>query len=532
MNSMKRIEQVDFLRFIFALFIALFHFCASSFFRDSTNPSMRHIAQSTQNLNHLVDSFFVMAGYFLIKTEKDETTIEFIKRKFFLLFPWMLLYILLMWVIRATCLVDYDFSNVVFSLTLTDTIGLSLGNSGIAWFISVYFVVTSLYYFLIKNFDLNRVKFSVFIIVYLCYSALIHKLDGKITGIYGIHNGVVNSGILRGLAGVGAGCILAWFFDEIQSLFRNKWLNSVLELFLILFMLFFLLGGRSQLNSLIYVFSFSVLFSLFLLKRGVISTVLSVSKWHKLAKYSLGIYMIHPPVLRVFRLLISNDFVFRHFTVTVLTYEALVFISSMIAYNFITKFNDYLKRLSDKILCTQNYIFSKQEICVFSFLSLVFTALILMFGNIRAQNRLIYRANMMDYVGSKCRAVDLKRGNIVVKEFKLNTRKALRTIEARFFTWNNRYNGSLIVQVWKNKYGEDLLCTKKVNLNKIKDNELTDIRLSLSQILEPGVYSVSLCTTEADKRIAISAIKTDENSAFFYNKKKLFNEDLQILLQN
>lgn len=266
MNSQKRIEQVDFLRFIFALLIALFHFYSTSIFSESTSHFIQHIVNSARNLSYIVDFFFIMAGYFLVRTENCETTIEFVKRKFLLLFPWMLLYIILMWLISAVGLINYDFNNALFSLLLIDNIGITLGNSGVAWFLSVYFVVTSLYYFLIKNFDLKHVKLFVLIVVYLCYCFLIQKQHGNIRASEIVYYNILQAGFIRGLAGVGFGCLIAWFFDGICCFFNNKWMNSILEVLLLLYTIFFLLLGNPQLNSLVYVFSFSLLFLLFLLQ--------------------------------------------------------------------------------------------------------------------------------------------------------------------------------------------------------------------------------------------------------------------------
>lgn len=535
MNALKRIEQVDFLRFIFALLIALHHFYSTSVFNESTNSFVQHIINSAKNLPYIVDFFFVMAGYFLIKAENKETTTEFVKRRFLLLFPWMLLYILMMWLISSACLINYDFSNTLFSLMLVDNIGLTLSNSGVAWFISVYFVATSFYYFLIKNFNMKHIKLSIFVIVYMSYCFLIQKQQGNIRATDVVYYNIIQSGFIRGLAGVGTGCLLAWFFDGIKYLFRDKRLNSILELFFVLYLIFFLLLKDPQLNGLIYIFSFCVLFALFILERGIISTVLSSTNWHKLSKYSLAIYMMHEPFLKIIRPLILEqfpDFVCRYFVLAILIYEASVLIISVIAFNFIKKSKDYLKRLFDKRVVCEDYTFSRKEISLFFSLTGFFLLVFFVFNTSKGPEGVIYSSSELNYVPSKCRTIDLKQDNIVVKEFKLDTTKTLRNIKVRLFTWKNNYMGSLIVQVWKSKFGDTLLLEEKIDLNKVLDNELTNISLYYPQKLEPGDYSIVLKTTENSKEIALSAIEADEDSIFYNNKEKILGEDVQILLTN
>lgn len=244
---------------------------------------------------------------------------------------------------------------------------------------------------------------------------------------------------------------------------------------------------------------------------------------------------MHEPVLELIRPLVLEkypDIVCHYFTMTIFAYEIIVFIISVIAFNFIKKSKNYLKCFFDKKMVNEDYTFSKKEMFVFFLLTGISLLLFLISSSAREQEGLIYSASELNYIPSKCRTVDLKQDNIVVKQFKLNTTKTLRNVRVRLFTWKNNYTGSLIVQVWKSKYDDTLLYEEKIDLNKVLDNDLTNITLNRPQKLEPGDYSIVLKTTENSKEIALSAIEADEDSIFYNNKEKILGEDVQILLTN
>ncbi len=335
-ESSSRVKNVDFLRFIFSLLIAFHHFTASDAIRNSTNTFVKTLPLNTYNLPFIVDFFFIVSGFFLIYAYKDIPTLDFIKKKFCNLFPLMAFYVIS---IRFLSLlgVTNPSAEPVFSLLLLDNIGITLRHSGVAWFISSYFFVICLYYYLLHNFPLKYVKLLFFLGIYLSYAFLVHANNGNIaqnkTYFY-----ILNGGVLRAIAGIGIGCFIAWNSTSIKTLLKNKLLCTLTETSLLCCMLYFLMINNPGWNSLIYLFVFIFLFSSFLAKGGIISYLCEKDWSVRCGKYALAIYMTHEPLLRFIRPVIMDHnlrFIDDYFLITVFLYLSLVMTLAFIVHRLI-----------------------------------------------------------------------------------------------------------------------------------------------------------------------------------------------------
>lgn len=340
---MNRVRSVDFLRIVFAFLIAFHHFTNTGAIKNSLNIFVSSLPHNTFNLPFIVDFFFIIAGFFLVTTYKKQKTIDFIKYKFSKLFPLMLLYITLIKFFSILGLTTYSFKECIFSLLLLDNVGITLSNSGVAWFISAYFVTICFYYHLIANFSKKSVNMIVFFLIYFSYSFLIHKQNGNISGTSATYYNIINVGMLRAIAGIGIGYYIAIWYQHIKQIkfvCSNKLIIacSLLEVLSLSYLTYFLLIKNPNLNSLIYILTFCILMMSMLINKGVLSKLLNLKIFTKLASYSLAVYMIHEPVLRITRPLIFDkypEFVTNHIGEAILCYFIIVFVSAVIAHHLI-----------------------------------------------------------------------------------------------------------------------------------------------------------------------------------------------------
>lgn len=338
---MGRIKNIDFLRILFALMIAFHHFTNMGAIKNSTNLFVSSLPAATFNLPFIVDFFFVMAGFFLVVAWKEQTVTEFIRNKFIKLFPLMLCYLLLIRLWSFMGIIDYPYKDSLFSLLLLDNVGLSINNSGVAWFISAYFVTVCFYYALIKNFRKDNVNLTIFLLIYFSYAFLVHKQNGNISGTYKTYYNILNVGMLRSIAGIGVGYFIGLWFKKLQSFqssAKEKIIYTFAECSCFAYMIYFLLIKNPNLNSLVYVMTFCVLFMLFLLNKGYLSQLFNNNLSVVLGRYALAVYMIHEPVLRITRPEIWNKypmFVTNHIVLTILAYLAIVFASAFIVHHLV-----------------------------------------------------------------------------------------------------------------------------------------------------------------------------------------------------
>lgn len=291
-----RYHNIEFLRFIFSVIIVYFHILHGNIMKYiGSNYDYRILQNLSDNAGWIVECFFIISGYFLyqtIVTEKHkENIMGFMLKKVFRLGP-----VLWFSIIVSILFFKHSYFAAVFNGLFLQCIGLSLEYKGINWYISPLFWALGFYYCLFRIFEHKYAKYCGGVIVYLCYLVNIEYCHGGFgrETVYGI----VNLGVARALAGIGLGCLIAVFLDNIRdfSCSLNKKLQfaliSLIEIGSIIFLIkYFLLGLRYQ-NKFIVVIAFSILFICFICQKGVVSILLNQPVFSVLGKYSYSIYVM------------------------------------------------------------------------------------------------------------------------------------------------------------------------------------------------------------------------------------------------
>jgi len=299
-----RFQNVDFLRFVFAVFIVMFHF-------NNTGQKLfsKLYMHGILHLSVCVDFFFIIAGFFLFNNiNLNMKTLDFIKKRFFRLAPMLWISVFLS-MICYYIIPDWNFSfdGNILRLFLLHDIGFApvTGGSGvvISWFIPVLFWCSVFYFYISKTFEKKYLNLIIWLIT-ICSLGLYLNANKFCNGgnnhvIYGF----MDIGVLRGLFGIGIGYFISELWkDNFLKTFKNKWIFSAAELFLSGFLIYYLLFSKllPGKSAFLFLFLFAILFYLFLIKKGILSNLLENKYLAGLGKYSYSIYVMHFLVQDIF----------------------------------------------------------------------------------------------------------------------------------------------------------------------------------------------------------------------------------------
>ena len=352
-NILKRTQRfynVDFFRFIFAMMIVFYHVKS-----EMGNKILGDYIHGLLHWYICVDFFFIIAGFFLFNTiNTAQSTFKFAKKKFLRLAP--LLYFLLLCLLLSNLLFGtmFSFDGNLIKLFLLQNIGFAPGvPTGIPWFISVLFWVSLFYFYIAKIMDKKYLNLFMWIITVCSLGLVLNWKNFEIDAHTDNICYFINTGIVRGLAGIGIGYFVSMLYKSGFLQNNSKKTNLIItgiEIFCIVFLtnyLFFTnkLPGRS---AFLYILFFSILFYLLLINKGLISRLLNQKFLGFLGSYSYAIYVMQPLFLMIFSkyvLINSNIFFTNHPHLCGVITGICCIISGVIAhYIFEKPVNKYLKK--------------------------------------------------------------------------------------------------------------------------------------------------------------------------------------------
>lgn len=301
-QSDDRLNNVNLLRFIFCLYVVYFHILHANIIPYAKDiPFYSHLADliAVKEAFVVVEFFFIIGGFFLYRTAcRDiggQSLFAIVMQKYFRLLPPLLPTI-------AGLVVYKHFSldsmmTALSDLFLLRCVGVQLECRGINWYVSPFFYASIFYCFLFSLLKRRAAVLATGAIALFGYTFLVNY------DCY-FHRGtaycIVSMGLLRALAGLGAGILLAIFlehFSRLQAAFfpdpRIRYaVFSAVELgCAALLVKYFLFGGQVQ-NKLNVMLLFSVLFLCFALRFGVLSRLCDLPVFYHLGKYSYSIYVM------------------------------------------------------------------------------------------------------------------------------------------------------------------------------------------------------------------------------------------------
>lgn len=309
----QRHNNIELLRFIFAVLIVVFHFSWGGQYE------INRILSGLNRCSVCVDFFFIMSGFFLFnKINLVQSVSDFAIKRFLRLAPLLWMFLIIQFVFSLFIKnIHFNFGQNILRILLLHDIGFAPITGGIGahqhWFISAIFWVSLFYFYLAKVVDKKYLNLIIWIMTICSLGLYLNYKQFGVGGHAEILFNFINIGILRGIFSIGIGYFISNLYNGgfLQKCSRNFFmLITVLECYLIGFLINYLiftdkLPGKS---SVLYLVSFSTLFYLFLVKQGLISNVLNKNFAAKLGTLSYAIYVIHPIVPHILNNIIHSNY--------------------------------------------------------------------------------------------------------------------------------------------------------------------------------------------------------------------------------
>ena len=299
-----RFKSIDFLRFIFAILIVLFH--------GRKILELPNWLAGLSHCNVCVDFFFLISGFLLFfKFRPGTDTWQYAKKRFFRLAPNLWLSVVIIGILSIFIKgIYWSFDGNLLRVLLLHSIGFSPSVGGTSmvytWFISALFWTSIFYIYISKIFEKKYLNLVIWLLVIFCYAIFIQYNNFNINGATENIYLIFNIGICRALASMGLGYFLSMAYKEgvLQNVgIKGKIFISLCEFFLAGFLMYYLIfsGKLPCRTGMGYIISFAILFYFMLIKKGLLSKLLDNNLSVTLGKYSYSIYCFHGVVLPIFK---------------------------------------------------------------------------------------------------------------------------------------------------------------------------------------------------------------------------------------
>ena len=182
---MNKIKNIEFLRVIGCLAIILLHLFNNTRLHGLFGDIEIYdkLFRMTSNGQKAVDLFFMLSGFFFaLKVDTTKSIWEFLKNKLIRLYPVLIFITLLCFVASLFGAMEFTlYDNILSLLCLNGTsLFISRGNIHIFWYVSAMLWTFLLFYYLLKNYEKKHVNLFIAILIFFCYSFIIHAKSGKI----------------------------------------------------------------------------------------------------------------------------------------------------------------------------------------------------------------------------------------------------------------------------------------------------------------------------------------------------------------
>lgn len=245
--SKKYYHHIDLLRFVLSAIIVYFHM-HSNIARYVDHPLYEILAANNNLAGNIVVCFFVIGGIFLYFSHKrapDGSIFEYIVGRVARLWPVLVVAILTESALRGNFPAERNLLNSLF----LQCSGLSLEPEGILWYISSFFFASIFLYAILNIFSEKKALLTIALLTYFSYTFLINynhgHLGGRDTVLY-----ILNRGMVRAVAGVGLGIVLASASEMLREMYQLCPLSRVANAFLIV------LQGLAEICSLVFLFRY------------------------------------------------------------------------------------------------------------------------------------------------------------------------------------------------------------------------------------------------------------------------------------
>lgn len=363
-----KIKNLEFLRIIGCIAIILLHLFAKSKFLYGNfhDIGLYHkLWNMTQNGQKAVDLFFILSGFFFIlKIDTTKSIWEFVKKKIIRLHPVLIFTTILFFIASLFGILEFTFYDNILNILCLNGTGLTLryGNVGLFWYCSAMLWTCILYLSILKVYGKERANLIIGIIIFFCYSFIIHARGGSIKNQSQTFAYVFNVGMMRAMGGIGVGYMIGqWYKNNIEKI-KNLQFNilqktaiTVVEFMCVFFIINNLCLHKLQFkNDILFIVVFIIAIMLFLIKQGFISKIVDNDICPFLSKYTYSIYITHSFIIYAMANTLwkyNKEFVYSYPVLNIFIPIIMIFALGAFAYHFVEKkFADYFKNKSSAMV--------------------------------------------------------------------------------------------------------------------------------------------------------------------------------------
>ena len=260
-----------------------------------------------------VEGFFILGGFFLhhIYSKSSNISVKtFITRKYLRLAPLVFLVIAIFFFAHLFGIVDFSYIESVFSVLLLNQFFAPYFsvNWRHLWFVSSLFISMILYFHIIKNCSKTKgLIYFTFIVIasYIILFLFLPQFKFNTNGLEA-YKSIINLGLLRGLGGIGLGCIFSVMWNKYRDIIAKFNANRIqsffinlIEIFSLSYIVFCLYCPHPAIHPLFFIGNFILLLFLFLSKKGFLSKFFEKDFWTVCGKYSYSLYIIHYIIIQI-----------------------------------------------------------------------------------------------------------------------------------------------------------------------------------------------------------------------------------------
>lgn len=319
-NTRPQFMNLDFLRIVFTFVIIGYHF-------------IRQLGFWNESGGYAVEFFFVLSGFLLVYTfNPNISVLTFFKKKIIRFMPAIIVsgIAVSLWFGQF----NSKLLNNIFLVPIAEQLPVL-----VAWYINVLVWVSLLYFTLFKYLSRPIACLIIGILTFLAINAMLASslwLTNAHFGERGTFGYLINGGLLRGLAGMGFGCLLA------QALLNHPQTNTsnpkttfcytLAEICILGWLIGAMYIRQIYVGPFALLIGFTVLIYLFVKKQGILSRILDKPYYSKIARYTLCIYLMQEVIVRQIFPYLLHQSAYNHLLRVhyILTSDVILFITTLV----------------------------------------------------------------------------------------------------------------------------------------------------------------------------------------------------------
>lgn len=241
---------------------------------------------------YMCEAFFVISGFFMFYTFLKKPSFQrMIISKIARLWPVVVFSLFCFLLLSLFGMVKFQkYGNILAVFFLNSALTPVYFNDGAGWYVNSLFW-GYFFYFCLDKIVVSNIKIYVFsVVTFLFYSILLNKVQ-----LYDqpqIFCGILSIPLVRALAGMGAGYIIGYAYNNKEFYVKQRILFTILEIFAVYLLFRISIIKKIDCSFQIMIVSFVILFVDFVFKAGLLSKIANKKMFDVFGRYCFSAYMM------------------------------------------------------------------------------------------------------------------------------------------------------------------------------------------------------------------------------------------------